>query len=90
MEKKTKKELRSQITDSIKDAITKLELPAPGKKITKLIDTSAKKLAAVYADVLKKEEKKKKKAEKFLNEAINGIEKKRKKSKVNGLAPVEL
>jgi hypothetical protein len=91
MEKKSKKELRSMLQDSMKDAITKLELPAPTKKILKLIDRNSKKLATIYNEILKKEEKKKKKAEKFLNEAIHGSDTKKKKGrKENRLQPVEL
>lgn len=93
MEKKSKKELRSLLQETIKESIKKLELPAPSKKILKLIDSNAKKLAAVYAGILKKEEKKKKKAENFLNEAIHGIERKKKKTKdrkFNGLEAVEI
>ncbi len=92
MEKKSKKELRSLIQESFKDAVTKLELPAPTKKILKLIDRNSKKLALVYNEILKKEEKKKKKAEKFLTEAIHGVDKKKKSKdkKVKALEPVEL
>jgi hypothetical protein len=92
MEKKSKKELRSVLQDTIRESIKKLELPAPSKTILKLVDRSSKKLAAAYAEILKKEDKKKKKAEKFLNEAIHGIEKKKKKTKdrkVIGLEAVE-
>jgi hypothetical protein len=93
MEKKSKKELRSLIQESIKEAVKKLELPAPTKKMLKLVDRTSKKLAATYAEVLRKEDKKKKKAEKFLNEAIHGIEGKKKKAKgkkVSQLEPVEI
>jgi hypothetical protein len=91
MEKKSKKELRTLIQETIKDSIKKLDLPAPTKKVLKLVDRNSKKLAAVYAEILKKEDKKKKKAEKFLNEAIHGNEKKQKKNgKVNRLEPVEI
>jgi hypothetical protein len=91
MEKKSKKELRTLIQETIKDSIKKLDLPAPTKKVSKLVDRNSKKLAAVYAEILKKEDKKKKKAEKFLNEAIHGNKKKQKKNgNVNRLEPIEI
>lgn len=70
--KQTKKALRELISESINKALASLQLPVPSKKIRKLVERDAKKLASVYADILKHEEKKKKKAEKFLDEAVNG------------------
>ncbi len=49
----------------------------PSKKVKKLLYRNAKKLASVYSDMLKREEKKKRKAEK----AVEATEAKPKKSK---------
>jgi hypothetical protein len=79
--KTSKKALRSLISESMEEAIRTLELPQPGKKVKKLLQRNAKRLASVYAHVLKRENKKKKKAEKFMEDAVNGKSKKGKKSK---------
>lgn len=79
--KTSKKALRSLISESMEEAIKTLELPQPGKKVKKLINRNAKRLATVYADILKREHRKKKKAEKFMEDAVNGKSKKEKKSK---------
>jgi len=79
--KTSKKALRGLITDSMREAITSLQLPEPSKKIKKLLSRNAKKLASVYADAIKREDKKKRKAEKFMEDAVNGKHKKSKKSK---------
>jgi hypothetical protein len=78
-QKRTKKELKSVIGNSILEAISNLQLPEPSKKIKKLVDRSSKKLAATFSDLLKREEKRKKKAEKLLKAAVNGTGKKKKK-----------
>lgn len=70
--KTSKKALQGLINDSMKNAITHLELPEASKKVKKLLSRHSKKLASVYADILKREEKKKKKAEKFLTDAVDG------------------
>jgi hypothetical protein len=79
--KKSKKALQGLINDSVKDAIGHLELPEASKKVKKLISRHSKKLAAVYADILKREEKKKKKAEKFMSDAVEGKTKVKKTKK---------
>lgn len=79
--KTSKKALRSLISESMEEAIRTLELPQPGKKVKKLLQRNAKRLATVYAHVLKRENKKKKKAEKFMEDAVNGKSKKGKKTK---------
>jgi len=79
--KTSKKALRSLISESMEEAIKTLELPQPGKKVKKLLQRNAKQLASVYAHILKREDKKKKKAEKFMEDAVNGKAKKVKKSK---------
>ena len=62
--KTNKKALKGLINDSMRDAIGRLELPEPSKKVKKLLNRNVKKLASVYADILKREEKKKRKADK--------------------------
>jgi hypothetical protein len=79
--KTSKKALRSLISESMEEAIRTLELPQPGKKVKKLLNRNAKRLANVYADILKREHKKKKKAEKFMEDAVHGKSKKGKKTK---------
>lgn len=77
--KTSKKALRSLINDSMQEAIRTLELPEPTKKVKKLLNRNAKRLASVYADTLKREFKKKQKAEKFMEDATKGTAKKGKK-----------
>jgi len=67
--KTSKKALRSLIADSMKDAIGTLELPQPTKKVNKLLQRNSKKLASLFADMIRRENKKKKKAEKFMEDA---------------------
>jgi phage pi2 protein 07 len=73
----SKKALKGLINDSMRDAIGRLSLPEPSKKVKKLLYRNAKKLASVYADMMKRDEKKKKRAER----KIEDVAKKPKKSK---------
>ena len=68
--KTSKKALRILIADSMKEAIGTLELPQPTKKVNKLLQRNSKKLASVFADIIRRENKKKKKAEKFMEDAV--------------------
>ena len=86
--KTSKKALKGLIEDSTKEALSRLELPEATKKIKKLIARNAKKLAAAYADILKREEKKKKKVEKFIDEAVKGGRKHVKRNKNHKAEPV--
>ncbi len=85
MEKsKTKKDLKELISSSFQEAIQKAELPSPSKKINKLLNKNAKKLAGIFHAQLKHESKKKEKADKALTyvaDVLKGKEKV-KKSKV--------
>lgn len=72
------------INDSMQGAINGLELPQPSKKVKKLLSRNSKKLAEVFADMLKREEKKKKKAAKFMDGAVKGKAKKEKTAKTKG------
>ena len=80
-QKTSKRALRSLITESMQEALRTLELPAPSKKVKKLLDRNSKRLATVYAHILKRENKKKKKAEKFMEDAVQGKKKQKKVSK---------
>lgn len=80
-QKRSKKVLRNLINDSMREAISSLQLPEPSSKVKKLLDRSSKKLAVAYSEILKKEEKKKKKAEKLLKAAVNGEGKRKRGSK---------
>ena len=77
-QKRTKKVLKNLINDSMREAISSLQLPEPSSKVKKLLDRSSKKLAVAYSEILKKEEKKKRKAEKLLKAAVNGDVKRKK------------
>ena len=85
MEKTTtsKKALRSLINDSMQEVLGNLELPKPGKKVKKLMHRNAKKIASIYADILKREDKKKKKAEKFAEDKVKSNGKKSKSVKLS-------
>ena len=75
--KTSKKALRGLIKDSMVEALTNLELPKSGKKVKKLLQRNSKKLAEIFANVIKREDKKKKKAGKFMEDS--GKRKSRKK-----------
>jgi hypothetical protein len=78
----SKKTLNSLLNDSMREVISNLELPKPTKKVQKVLDRSSKKLAAAFADVLKKQNKKARKERKnlfFVEDVLN--QKKGKKSK---------
>jgi hypothetical protein len=87
MEKKkvSTKALKSLLNDSLRDAIGRLELPQPTKKLDKLIGKSSKRIAAGFANILRKEEKRARKAEKsltYVEDVLKGTKKKKdKKSK---------
>ena len=57
-----KKALRSLLKDSVKQSIGQLELPEPNKKVKKIIDRTAKKMAVEFSHLLKKQFKKSKPA----------------------------
>ena len=80
--KSSKKALRSLISDSLQQSLNTLELPQSSKKAKKLLHRSAKKLAIIFADAMKREEKKKKKAEKFMEDAVTGKGKKKSSKQV--------
>lgn len=84
--KTSKKALRGLINDSMRGAIEGLELPQPSKKVKKLLSRNSKKLADIFTDMLKREEKKKKKAEKFMEDSVKGTAKKEKKAKTGKAA----
>ena len=78
--KTSKKALKGLINDSIQEALKGLELPTPDKKVKKVLLRSSKKLASIFSDAIKRENKKKKKAAKFMEDAVKGKSKKHKKS----------
>lgn len=79
--KTSKKALKSLIEDSMKEAIGTLELPTPTKKVNKLLQRNSKKLASLFADMIRRENKKKKRAEKFMEDGGKAASKKSRKSK---------
>lgn len=58
--KVSKKALRSLLKDSLRQSIDHLELPKPNKKVKKIINKSSKRMASVFAQLLKKEFKRSK------------------------------
>lgn len=50
------------VTGSLREALEGLKLPKASKRIRKLLDKSARKIAAEYSELLKADRKKKKKA----------------------------
>jgi hypothetical protein len=83
--KTSKKALKGLINDSMQEALKSLELPAPGKKVKKVLLRNSKKLAGIFSQAIKEENKKKKKAAKFMEDAVKGKSKKNKKA-----APIKL
>ncbi|MEJ1237855.1 hypothetical protein WBG78_07000 [Chryseolinea sp. T2] len=88
-QKTSKKALRNLIEDSMQDALKGLQLPEPGKKVRKVLHRNSKKLAAIFVDVIKREDRKKRKAAKFMESAV-GKSKKKDKKKNEVLAEAEL
>lgn len=84
--KPSKKALKGLISDSMRDAIGHLELPEPSKKVKKLLNRNAKKLAALYAHAIKRENKKKKHAEKFMEDAVRSGKKHKKERRLEETA----
>ena len=80
--KVSKKALKSLLSDSMRTAISHLELPKPTKKVEKLLDKSSKKLASEFVHILKKQDRKTRKSEKeltYVEDVLKG--KKSRKSK---------
>ena len=84
----SKKALKSLLNDSMREAIGNLELPRPTKKVKKLLDKSAKKLASVFATILKKKDRKARKSEKALA-VVDEVLKGKKNRKNNKLQAIE-
>ena len=79
--KTSKKVLRGLIKDSMQEALSKLELPKPSKKVRKLLSKNSKHLAKVFFEAMKKEVKRKEKTEKAIVSAetiLNGKQKDKK------------
>ena len=85
--KVSKKALKNLLNDSMASAIGSLELPSPTKRVKKLLDRSAKKLASEFAEILKRENRKIKKSEK--EAAVKDVVK-QKRSKKEKKAKLEL
>jgi hypothetical protein len=86
--KVSKKALNSLLHDSMLVAITQLELPKPTRRVKKLVDRSAKKLATAFADLLKKQKRKEKKEKKkllFVEDVLDHKRDKKSSQKRNGV-----
>lgn len=84
MEKISKKALQGLLNDSLRIAISTLELPKSSKKVEKLLDKSSKKIAAEFVNILKKQNRKAKKADEsitYVEDVLKG--KKNKKQKIS-------
>src|SRR5690606_28211406 len=77
----SKKELKSLFNDAMQEAIIKLELPAPTKKIKKVLNRQAKELASEYKELLKAAAKDKMKLEKLLKKSVAKADITKKKAK---------
>lgn len=86
--KVSKKALKALLKDSMREAIGRLELPAPSRKVEKLISKSSKRIATEFKEILKKENKKTKKSLTYVEDVLNGKNKKSKKSKVKTIGAV--
>lgn len=90
--KVSKKALKSLLNDSMREAIGRLELPEPTKKVKKLINKSSKRIASEFADLLKKQIKKAKEEEQalvYVEDMLSG-KKGKKKSKKAKIEKTEL
>jgi hypothetical protein len=88
--KVSKKALKSLLNDSMREAIGRLELPQPTKKVEKLINKSSKRLATEFAGILKKQNRKSKASEKALADVSSVLTgKKSKKEKKGRLKALE-
>lgn len=85
--KVSKKALKSLLSDSMRTAISHLELPKPTKKVEKLLDKSSKKLASEFVHILKKQDRKTRKSEKDLT-YVEDVLKGKKSRKSKALATV--
>ena len=79
--KSTKKYLKELISNAVIEAISKLELPKPTRKIKKLVSRNSKKLAEAFSDIQKRDLKKKQKVEKSLLEVEAVLKGKKKPGK---------
>ncbi|HTJ50741.1 MAG TPA: hypothetical protein VL443_14865 [Cyclobacteriaceae bacterium] len=83
--KTSKRALRGLINDSVNEALGKLELPKASKKVKKAISKNSKKLATMFADIIKRETKKKARTEKtltYVEDVLKGKKKDKKKKAV--------
>lgn len=83
--KVSKKALKSLLSDSMRTAISHLELPKPTKKVEKLLDKSSKKLASEFVHILKKQDRKTRKSEKDLT-YVEDVLKGKKSKKIKAVA----
>ena len=80
-QKTSKKALRHLIESSMQDVLKSLALPEPDKKVKKVLHRNSKKLAVIFSNVIKREEKKKRKASKSLENAVKSKVSKKDKGK---------
>lgn len=77
--KVSKKVLNTLLNDSMRTAISQLELPKPTKRVKKILDRSSKKMASAFAELLKKQNRKSKKEKKNLLFVEDVLQNKRQK-----------
>lgn len=72
-QKVSKKALRSLLKDSVQQSIVSLELPQPNKRVKKIINRSAKKMAIEFSQLLKKEFKRSSKKSKTKESPVTQV-----------------
>lgn len=77
--KLTKKQVQKLVSEKIHEGLATLDLPEQSKKISKLIDKSARAIGAEFLSIQKKEHKLQKKIQKSLDKAKKILEGKTKK-----------
>ena len=87
-QKTSKKALRHLIEGYMQDVMKSLALPEPDKKVKKELHRNSKKLAVIFSDVIKREEKKKRKASRSLENAAKSKVGRKDKTKKKAKEPV--
>ena len=87
-QKTSKKALRHLIEGYMQDVMKTLALPEPDKKVKKVLHRNSKKLAVIFSEAIKHEEKKKRKATKSLESAVKSKAGKKNKDKKKAKQPV--
>ena len=85
-QKTSKKALRHLFEGYMQDVLKSLALPEPDKKVKKVLHRNSRKLAVIFSDVIKREEKKKRKASKLSETTVKVKAGRKDKKKAKGPA----